>query len=660
MKKILLFTAGFGEGHNTAARNIRDALEHVAPDEAKVEVLDLFDTCYGKLNDWVRKAYITAINRTPRVWGKIYNVIDGTQFVESNMAMLAKMKRTMSDVLADLEPDAVVSTYPIYNYVIDAIYADGRPKTFSQITVITDSITVNSIWYRCVSDFFLVANEDTANVLRNAGVPEQQIRVFGFPVTYRFAEMPDNRYRNGEKGPRRILYLINSGKKEAPALVQRLCKRNDSQLTIIVGRDRTLRKEIESEIKTPAHPVEILGWSNRMPELLMSHHLVITKAGGASVQEAIAARTPVVISQVVPGQEEGNARLIVENDCGCLAPDPEAILEALDSAFTQGEKRLKTWVTNIGKLSKPDASLQIARFLLELASPENAPPKKLPHFLRAQPEGKDRRSILLCDLHTHSIYSDGKLTVRELVDFYGQRSFDALCVTDHICDHTSLIGKMTNLSGMVLTLDEVEEYFDTIESEKKRALEKYGMILMAGLEFNKDGITKRSSAHLLAVDLKGPIDPGLSIIQTIAEIHGQGALAIASHPHEVKTRWGKNTLYFWENIDSYAPLLDAWEVANRDDLFNPIGLKRLPFVANSDFHKPKHIFSWKTVLFCEKDPETIKQCIRINRDVSITLYRDHRIGFGYGDPERGARFDFAAEEPANEVVTFPPTRMKLA
>jgi processive 1,2-diacylglycerol beta-glucosyltransferase len=661
MKKILIFTAGFGEGHNTAARNIRDALEHIEPDEVKVEVLDLFDTCYGKLNDLVRKAYITAIHRTPIVWGKIYNVIDGTQFVESNMAMLTKMKRAMSDVLADLEPDAVVSTYPIYNYVIDAIYSDGRPKTFSQITVITDSITVNSIWYRCISDYFLVADEDTANVLRNAGVPEQQIRVFGFPVTYRFAEMPDNRYRNDEKGPRRVLYLVNSGKKEAPELVRRLCKRTDIQLTINVGRDRTLRREIESEIKTTVHPVEVLGWTNRMPELLTSHHLVITKAGGATVQEAIAGRIPVIISQVVPGQEEGNARLIIENDCGCLAPGPEEILAALDSALGQGEERLKTWVTNIGKLSKPDASLQIARFLLELATPENVPPKKLPHFLRTQPEGKDGgRSILLCDLHTHSIYSDGKLTVRELVDFYGQRNFDALCVTDHICDHTSWIGKMTNLSGMVLTRSEVEEYFETIESEKKRAREKYGMILMAGLEFNKDGLTKKSSAHLLAVDLKGAIDPGLSITQTIAEIHAQGALAIASHPHEVKTRWGKNTLYFWENIDRYAPLLDAWEVANRDDLFNPIGLKRLPFVANSDFHKPKHIFSWKTVLFCEKDPETIKQCIRVNRDVSITLYRDHRIGFGYGGPERAARLDFAAEEPAEEVIAFSAYRMKFA
>src|SRR5262249_7288630 len=141
MKKILIFTAGFGEGHNTAARNIRDAIEHIAADEARVEVLDLFDSCYGKLNDFFRKAYIAAINRTARVWGKIYNVIHGTHFVESNMAMLTKMKRAMSDVLTPLDPDPVASPSPIYNSVIDAIYADGRSKNFSQIPVITDSIT---------------------------------------------------------------------------------------------------------------------------------------------------------------------------------------------------------------------------------------------------------------------------------------------------------------------------------------------------------------------------------------------------------------------------------------------------------------------------------------------------------------------------------------
>jgi processive 1,2-diacylglycerol beta-glucosyltransferase len=657
MKKILIFTAGFGEGHNTAARNIRDALELVGPDEVSVQIVDLFDRCYGKLNEFLRKAYIAAINRTPRVWGKIYSVIDGTQFVESNMVMLAKMKRSMTDLLSQIEPDAIVSTYPLYNYVIDEVYPEGEPRPFSQITVVTDSITVNSVWYRSASDYFIVANEDTAAVLRAGGVTDERIRIFGFPVTHRFAEMTDRRYDSSDTGPRRVLYMINSGKKEAPALVRRLSRHSDIRLTVTVGRDISLRREIEAEVKSPAHPVDILGWTTKMPELLTSHHVIITKAGGATVQEAIAARTPVIISQVVPGQEEGNARLIVENDCGRLAPDPDSIVEALNDAFANDYAELNRWVDNISRLSKPDASLQIARFILDLAVSEIVPPRRsvvpkepIPVNLAVKSP-----SILLCDFHSHSVFSDGKLTIPELVDFYGQRGFDVLCITDHICDHSKVIGRMTNLTGLVLTLDQVEDYFETIEKEKKRALEKYRLILLAGLEFNKDGLTKRSSAHLLAVDLKKPISPSLPITQTIAEIHAQGALAIASHPHEFKTHWGKNTLYFWEHIDQYAPLLDAWEVANRDDIFNPIGLKRLPFVANSDFHKPKHIFSWKTVLFCEKEPEAIKQCVRVNRNVAITLYRDHRLGIGFTDLEPDTE-----SSRENQIVQFPYYRQDSA
>jgi processive 1,2-diacylglycerol beta-glucosyltransferase len=74
--------------------------------------------------------------------------------------------------------------------------------------------------------------------------------------------------------------------------------------------------------------------------------------------------------------------------------------------------------------------------------------------------------------------------------------------------------------------------------------------------------------------------------------------------------------------DVFAPLIDAWEIANRNNIFTPVGLKRLAFLANSDFHKPKHIYSWKTLLHCQKDPEAIKACIRKNEHVAITLYRD--------------------------------------
>jgi len=59
-----------------------------------------------------------------------------------------------------------------------------------------------------------------------------------------------------------------------------------------------------------------------------------------------------------------------------------------------------------------------------------------------------------------------------------------------------------------------------------------------------------------------------------------------------------------------APRPDAWESANRNNIFNDIGLKRLLFIASSDFHKPKHIYSWENLIHAWKDAEAIKDCIR--------------------------------------------------
>ena len=60
-----------------------------------------------------------------------------------------------------------------------------------------------------------------------------------------------------------------------------------------------------------------------------------------------------------------------------------------------------------------------------------------------------------------------------------------------------------------------------------------------------------------------------------------------------------------------ADLVDVWEAANRDDLFSVTSLKHYPYVANSDFHKPKHLYSWKTLLKCEKRWDAIAATSRV-------------------------------------------------
>ena len=647
MKKILILTAGFGDGHNAAARSLHNAIE-LLDEDARAEVLDLFADSYGAFNTLARNAYLGVVQYAPKLWGGIYSLLENP-LVEKQLGGFTRLQNTLEKVLAETQPDCVVSTYPVYAHVIKKIYQDHHERPFRLITVVTDSITVNSAWFRAPSDFFCVANEATAEVLRKGNVPAKQIKTLGFPVNPVFANPPVELPLPIGREPRRVLYLINTGKKKAGKAIDRLLELDNVHLTVTVGRDPDLRTRLIERTRKHADRVRVLGWTNQMPELMMSHHLVIGNAGGATVQEAIAARCPMIVNQVIPGQEEGNAELIWRFGLGAIAEKNREVAELVEDAFAKRAVQWSDWRANLRKMSRPDAALRIAELILAESEHDHAGRRAVKLFDRA-PErvmrpvpslngnGNGSHSqMLLCDFHIHSNYSDGKLSVPEIVDFYGERGFDCICITDHLADPKRLIGKLSELASFTLGQEQVGEYFAVIERERQRAWRRYKMLVMTGIEFNKDGYTRKTSAHLLGIDLKAPVDPSLDIPEIIAQIHAQGGLAVASHPHVMKSEWGKNTLYLWKNQERFAPLLDAWEIANRNNIFNQIGLKRLPFIANSDFHKPKHIYSWKTLIYAGKDSEAIKDCIRRNEHVAITLYRDFATA-----PASHTRHDFSS------------------
>src|SRR5206468_10608928 len=98
--------------------------------------------------------------------------------------------------------------------------------------VITDSITVNEIWYRSGADYLCVPNVQSAEIVRAGGVTPERIKIFGFPVSPKFAEANRHRQSPNESNPR-VLYMINAGTRRAPALVKRLLDL-DIDLTVTV------------------------------------------------------------------------------------------------------------------------------------------------------------------------------------------------------------------------------------------------------------------------------------------------------------------------------------------------------------------------------------------------------------------------------------------
>jgi processive 1,2-diacylglycerol beta-glucosyltransferase len=370
-QKILVCSAGFGEGHNTAAHNLCSAFASVAPPGAfEAEFLDVLSHRHPRTNEIFRRGYLTLMNRAPKVWAAIYRLFDSTSAVESSLPMLATVRDAFAELLERERPAAVVSAYPLYGYLLDAIAARGGPSDFLKVMVVTDSISINSIWHRCSSDFFCVPNEPTAAVMRKAGVAPEKLRVLGFPVEPRFAALGALEPRPDPAGPegRRVLYMINAGRLAAGEVLRRLLALEEIELTVTVGKDMALRAEVERLIALhdrTRSPVKVIGWTKEVPALLASNHLLVSKAGGATTQETIAACTPMIISQVAPGQEEGNAQLLVDSDSGCLGLTPEGIANAVRRAFADDAAICRRWTTNISRMARPDAARENARFILE-------------------------------------------------------------------------------------------------------------------------------------------------------------------------------------------------------------------------------------------------------------------------------------------------------
>ncbi|HXY55511.1 MAG TPA: PHP domain-containing protein [Nitrospirota bacterium] len=230
--------------------------------------------------------------------------------------------------------------------------------------------------------------------------------------------------------------------------------------------------------------------------------------------------------------------------------------------------------------------------------------------------------MILCDFHIHTNYSDGSLSMRDTIDLFGQAGFDVVAITDHVVSGDNSVGKFARQFNLSVRGDNFDEYLSIIRQEADRAWQKYGMLVIPGVEISKNYISNAKSAHLLLLDIKEFVPACLDYEDIFLEAKRQDALTVACHPHHTPDILNKDTLFLWNNRDKYAKYIDAWEIANRDDVFNVISLKKYPYVANSDFHTARHLYSWKTLLNCEKDVEAVKQCIRHNRGVAITLFRN--------------------------------------
>jgi signal transduction histidine kinase/predicted metal-dependent phosphoesterase TrpH len=231
---------------------------------------------------------------------------------------------------------------------------------------------------------------------------------------------------------------------------------------------------------------------------------------------------------------------------------------------------------------------------------------------------------LLTDLHIHTTFSDGTVPIEEVVKIYGAAGFDAIAITDHLFDTQSPRGLELYDEGK--SIRDLDAYFSEIEKVSRWAKETYDLLVIPGLEI----CNLLEDYHILGIDLKEAVNQNQNAEGVIKEIHHQGGLAIASHPHLKLSYFmqgdnisiQRHPLHLWKHREKYSQKLDAWEIANGEDLFTAVSLEHLPFVANSDFHERHHVTSWKSLILAEKEKEAIKQAI-LQRKLSLFFFNEN-------------------------------------
>src|SRR5262249_24485633 len=186
----------------------------------------------------------------PGAWGAVYRWLDRKRDFDTEFARFSRLEDHFAALLERFQPDVMACTFPAYPNVLRQIQERNAEcsRPCKIVVAITDSITINAAWYRVAADYFIVANEQSASVLRAAGVAAGKIKVFGFPVSPKFADASrSNRVLPSGNSERRVLYMIHAATRGSAELAQRLANLG-VDLTMTIGRADQLMAEVKAAV----------------------------------------------------------------------------------------------------------------------------------------------------------------------------------------------------------------------------------------------------------------------------------------------------------------------------------------------------------------------------------------------------------------------------
>ena len=360
-KRILIFSASFGGGHRSAAEALLRYYRAHYADTIEVRMVDFFEEFMPSINVLAKFGYQQSVQFFPALYGNFYDVSNKlpTNPVVHELRTMGFARAAA--YIGEYRPDAVISTFPIAGGVVSDIKAD-RPLIAG--TVITD-YGVHRAWLHPATDFYFCACKEVREDLVVRGIPWDRTVVSGIPVAEKFAATFDRGPLRRELGLADRFTALLTAAAGLPGDLRDIAQQLAGwgiQVAAVTGHNARLKRRLDS-LSRKADLVKVFGYTNDMHKMMRAADVLVGKAGGLTVSEALSVGLPLIIYNPVPGQELYNVDFLVNFGAGLLARDEDDVVEKVRFLSTHPE-RLAQMAVNAGTLGKPEAAQTICERVL--------------------------------------------------------------------------------------------------------------------------------------------------------------------------------------------------------------------------------------------------------------------------------------------------------
>jgi len=373
MQRILILSTSAGTGHVRCAQALEKAFA-ADPRAGEVRHVDALDYTNQAFRDLYSKLYMQLVRNAPHLLGWAYRASDEpwkgeaarVQFDRLNTGPLVKL-------IKKFDPHITVCTHFMPAGIISHLL--GKSALTTRHAIVVTDMDCHAMWLTRHFQRYFVALEETRVHLETIGLPSSLIRVTGIPIDPIFARSVDRAAVRREFGlaPDKTTLLLSAGALgvgPTELIVERLKHlRHDAQTIVVCGRSEEVQARVSKAAGTNGARFAILGYTDRMHDLMHASDLFFGKPGGLTTSEALACALPMAIFSPIPGQEERNSDHLLEEGAAIRCNELTTLPYKIDHLLEDGA-RFAAMRENARRLGHPHAARDVVNALLDDAAGE--------------------------------------------------------------------------------------------------------------------------------------------------------------------------------------------------------------------------------------------------------------------------------------------------